>query len=121
DRAESENTRWLPWLQAIPALLGVLAAAALGAALWISRGVAVQGDISTLLTSNPEMYKLSLGHMFDLQASTFAALRLPAAGAGLMLSIGFVYALVMRIKKRHLEATLTTAVTAGLFLLCAHL
>ena len=56
------------------------------------------------------MYKLSLGHMFDLQASTFAALRLPAAGAAVMLSIGFVYALVMRIKKRHLEATLTTAV-----------
>ncbi len=121
DRAEAEQSRWLAWLQAVPALLGVLAASALGTLLWVSRGVKVEGDISTLLTSNPEMYKLSLGHMFDLQVSTFAALRLPAALAGLVLSIGFIYAFVMRVKKQHVSATLSTALTGGLFLLCAHL
>jgi hypothetical protein len=81
----------------------------------------VQGDISSLLTSNPEMYKLSLGHMFDLQPSTFAALRLPAALAALVLAFGFFYALRLRMGKHHMEATLATAATAGLFLLCAHL
>ena len=121
DRAEDEQSRLLPWLQAIPALLGVLAGGALAGLLWVSRGIRVQGDISTLLTSNPEMYKLSLGHMFDLQPTTFAALRLPAALAALVLAFGFFYAFRLRMTKRHVEATLATAATAGLFLLCAHL
>jgi len=121
DRAEDEQSRWLVWLQAIPALLGVLAGGALTGLLWVSRNVRVQGDISSLLTSNPDMYRLSLGHMFDLQPSTFAALRLPATLAALVLAFGFFYAFRLRMRKQHLEATLATAATAGLFLLCAHL
>ena len=100
DRAETEQSRWLVWLQAIPALLGVLAGGALAGLLWVSRNVRVSGDISSLLTSNPEMYKLSLGHMFDLQPSTFAALRLPAALAALVLAFGFFYALRLRIDRK---------------------
>ncbi len=121
DRAETEQSRWLAWLQGIPALLGLLAGGTLAGLLWISRNVRVQGDIASLLTSNPDMYKLSLGHMFDLQPSTFAALRLPAACAAVVLAFGFLYALRLRLGGRHVEATLATAATAGLFLLCAHL
>src|ERR1035438_7287014 len=121
DRAETDESRWLSWLQAIPALLGLLAGGALAGLLWVSRNVRVEGDISTLLTSNPDMYRLSLGHMFDLQPATFAALRLPAALAAIVLAFGFFYALRLRVTGNHVGATVATAFTAGLFLLCAHL
>jgi hypothetical protein len=121
DRAETDESRWLAWLQGIPALLGLLAGGTLVGLLWVSRTVRVQGDISTLLTSNPDMYRLSLGHMFDLQPSTFAALRLPAALAAVVLAFGFCYALRLRITGNHVGATVATAFTAGLFLLSAHL
>ncbi len=120
-RAEERQSPWPARLQALLALVGVAAGVVLGALLWVSRNVEVRGDIASLLTSNPEMYRLSLGHMFDLQPSTFAALRLPAAGAALVLSFGFGYAWLLRRKKRHLAALLATAATSGLFLLCAHL
>lgn len=115
-----ERSRWLARLQAIPALAGLLAAAALGVLLWLSRGVRAAGDIAGLLSSNPEYYRLSLGHMFDLKVETFAALRGPAACAAVALGIGYPLAWWLRTRRRHLGASLATAATAAAFLLCAH-
>jgi len=113
-------SRWLARLQAIPAAAGLLAAAALGALLWLSRGVQATGDIAGLLGSHPEYYTLSLGHLFDLKVETFAALRWPAACAAVVLGIGYPLAWRLRARRRHLAASLTTAATAAAFLLCAH-
>jgi 4-amino-4-deoxy-L-arabinose transferase-like glycosyltransferase len=48
------------------------------------------GDISQALTSNPDLYTLSLGHMTDLTMAAFAYLRLPLAVAGVAFLLGAV-------------------------------
>ena len=116
----SGSRRWLTRLQAIPAVLGLVAAVTLAALLWGSREVVPSGDISTLLTSNPDYYRLSLGHVFDLKVETFAALRLIAIVTANVLSVGFVLAWWLRARDRHLGASLATAFTAAAFFFCAH-
>ena len=46
------------------------------------------GDISQALTSNPEAYTLSLGHMGDLTVASFAYLKLPLAIAAIAFALG---------------------------------
>lgn len=119
-RGEETNHKWTQWGQAILCALGIIVAAALGAMLWLSRHVTPSRDIAEFLTSNPENYRLSLGHASDLTTAAFASLRFPAAGAALALGIGFTLALVLRRRSRHSAATLTTALTAAAFLYFAH-
>jgi len=71
-----------------------LAAVACFAILVAVRHYPTPGDISEALTSNPEAYKLSLGHMEDLTIKSFAYLRLPlgmAAGAFAIGAIGTLW------------------------------
>jgi 4-amino-4-deoxy-L-arabinose transferase-like glycosyltransferase len=79
-------------------LAGISAAAALAitAILWHVRNLPTPGDISNALTSNPEAYTLSLGHMGDLTLASFAYLRLPLVVAGIAFVIGSVGAWRMR-------------------------
>jgi hypothetical protein len=81
--------------KAVGALAG-LAAVAIAAILWLVRDMPTPGDISVALTSNPELYTLSLGHMADLTLKAFAYLRLPLAVAGVAFLIGAVGALRTR-------------------------
>jgi hypothetical protein len=70
------------------ATLAALAVIGILAQVW---NLPTPGDISQALTSNPEAYTLSLGHMGDLTIASFAYLRLPlgiAAVAFLTGSIG---------------------------------
>ncbi len=120
-RGEEENNYWVIAGQSLLAVLGVLTATVLGYFLWQSRRVTPVSDISQLLTQNPENYKLALGHMSDLTVEAFAVLRAPAAGAALSLSFGFVTALILRIYRRHLSASLITAITTAFFIYFAHL
>jgi 4-amino-4-deoxy-L-arabinose transferase-like glycosyltransferase len=117
---EKEQSKWITAAQALLAGLGVIVAIALGYLLWISRHITPTADISELLTQNPENYKLALGHMSDLTPASFAALRIPAAGAALSLSIGFVAAFIARVKRKTLAASLLTALTIAGFLFFAH-
>lgn len=83
------------WIQAgfgVLGLLGVLSAAAAAIILFLVRKVPVVGDISHSLTSNPDAYTLSLGHMQDLTLSSFAYLRGPLLLAAIALGIGSVAA-----------------------------
>jgi 4-amino-4-deoxy-L-arabinose transferase-like glycosyltransferase len=120
-RGESEKSRWTSAGQGLLAFLGVVAGAVLGYLLWVSRNVAPAADISEALTHNPENYKLALGHMSDLTVEAFAVLRLPAAGAAITLTIGFVAAFILRLKQRPLPASLLTAVTIACFIYFAHM
>ncbi len=100
--------------------VGVIAAAGLGALVWISLRMGMAGDIADLLVKNPQYSALSLGHFLDLTPQSFAALRTPAGGAGLTLLLGAWIALRLRMARRHLAANVAVALMAALFFFWAH-
>lgn len=119
-RGEAENHKFVKWGQAFLCAFGLLVAIALGYVLWLSRNVAPSGDIAEFLTSNPENYRLSLGHASDLTTAAFATLRFPAAGAAITLGAGFLIAFLLRLRRNHGIASITTALTTAAFLYFAH-
>jgi hypothetical protein len=62
-----------------------------------------------------------MGHMLDLTGQSFAALRLPAILATIVLAIGPGLALWFRVKGRNFASTWTSAVTMAMFLVAAHI
>jgi len=94
-----------------------LAAIVIAAILWLVRDLPTPGDISVALTSNPDLYTLSLGHMADLTLKAFAYLRLPLAVAGIAFLIGAVGAL----RTRRLVPVAALACMMVLFLNAARL
>ncbi len=119
-RGEEEQHKFIKWGQAFLCALGLIVAVVLGYVLWLSRNVTASGDISQFLTSNPENYRLSLGHASDLTTAAFATLRFPAAGAAITLGAGFLLAFIFRAKQKQLTASLTTAIATAVFLFFAH-
>lgn len=113
---------WLTSAHALFAAAGVLVALLLGFGLWQSRNMPFVPDIGTLLAHRGVGgYSLSTSHVFDLTGPSFAALRLPAAIAAVVLLIGPLQALRLRRAGRHVEATLSVAFTAAIFLIAAHI
>jgi 4-amino-4-deoxy-L-arabinose transferase-like glycosyltransferase len=119
-----ESRKVLLWAQGALAAIGVIAAAVLGVLVWQARHIQPTGDLAALLNQAPsdsEQYTLSLGHFFDLTTSAFAELRIPAIGAALTLSIGFLLAFWFRRQQRHLSATAAMIVSMGLMFVWANL
>ncbi len=118
----NQKTAWLTGAQAVFAIAGVLAAAALAWCLWESRHLPFVADIGTLLAHRDVGgYTLSMSHFFDLTGPSFAALRLPASMAAVTLLIGPAVSWFLRVKHKHLAATTTLALTCALFLVAAHI
>ena len=116
------STAWLAGAQAVFALIGVLAAVALAWGLWDSRHLPYVSDIGTLLAHRAVGdYTLSMSHFFDLTGPSFAALRLPAALAAAALLIGPALGWLLRVRGKHLAATVSIALTATVFLIAAHI
>ncbi|MGC2250422.1 MAG: glycosyltransferase family 39 protein [Acidobacteriaceae bacterium] len=116
------DMRWLEGAQALFALVGAGAAAMLGYGLWASRKLPYVHDIGTLLAHRDVGgYSLSMSHFMDLTGPSFAALRLPAILAAVTLLVGPTLAWRMRVRRQHLSATFTTAMTAAMFLVAAHI
>jgi len=116
------STAWLTGAQALFAVVGVLSAAVLGWALWDSRNLPFVPDIGTVLAHrNVADYTLSMSHLFDLTGASFAALRLPASLAAIALLIGPPVGWWLRIKKKHIAATVSVAITSAVFLIAAHI
>ncbi len=116
------STAWLSGAQAVFAMLGALSALALGWGLWESRKLPFVADIGTLLAHRDVGgYTLSMSHFFDLTGPSFAALRLPAGLAAVTLLVGPAVSWLLRLRRRHLAATTTLALTAALFLVAAHI
>lgn len=91
-----------PWLQRGTRIAGVIAAAAsaiIFVLLWNVRSLPTPGDISVALTSNPDVYTLSLGHMADLTLSALAYLRWPLAIAGVATLAGALGALFLPLRR----------------------
>ena len=113
---------WLGGAHAVFAAVGVVAALALASGLWQSRHLPFVPDIGTLLAHRGVGdYSLSMSHLFDLTGPSFAALRMPAIIAALVLLAGPSLAWMMRRSGRHFDATLTVACTAAIFLVAAHI
>ncbi|MGC9158689.1 MAG: ArnT family glycosyltransferase [Terracidiphilus sp.] len=116
------STAWLTGAQAAFAVIGVLSAAALGWGLWQARHLPFVADVGTLLAHRGVGdYTLSMSHVFDLTGRSFAALRLPAVLAAVALLVGPVVGLLLRLRKKHLAATVSMALTAAVFLIAAHI
>jgi hypothetical protein len=116
------STAWLTWAQAVFALAGVAAAAALGWGLWESRNLPFVADIGTLLAHRDVGgYTLATSHFFDLTGPSFAALRLPASIAAVTLLLGPALGWMLRLRRKHLAATTTLAITCAVFLIAAHI
>jgi 4-amino-4-deoxy-L-arabinose transferase-like glycosyltransferase len=71
-----------------------------------TRGIATPGEISQALTSNPDIYTLSLGHMADLTFQAFAYLRLPLALAAVATLLGALGAFFFSGRKAYLALAL---------------
>ena len=116
------STAWLTGAQAVFAVVGVLAAAALGWGLWASRSLPFVDDIGTMLAHRGVGdYTLSMSHVFDLTGPSFAALRLPALLAAVVLLVGPALGWLLRLKGKHLAATVSVALTSAVFLIAAHI
>ena len=116
------STAWLTGAQAVFAVIGVLSAVALGWGLWESRNLPYVADIGTLLAHRGVGdYTLSMSHLFDLTGYSFAALRLPAILAAVALLIGPAAGWLLRIKGKHLAASISVALTLTVFLIAAHI
>jgi hypothetical protein len=116
------TTAWLTGAQGVFAVVGVLSAAVLCWGLWDSRNLPYVTDIGTLLAHRAVgNYTLSMSHFFDLTGASFAALRLPAALAAVTLFIGPVAGWLLRLKGKHVAATVSLALTMGFFLVAAHI
>jgi 4-amino-4-deoxy-L-arabinose transferase-like glycosyltransferase len=115
-------SKWLNGAQVALALIGLIAAAALGYGLWSSRRLPSGSDIGALLAHRDVAgYTLSMSHLFDLTGPSFAALRLPAGLAAAGFLLGPVIAWWLRRQKHHFEATVSVAFTSAVFLIAAHI
>lgn len=120
--AEQESRRWVRVTQGALAVLGAVVAVVLGTMLWVSAGVQVKGDISSLLQEHPnDYYRVSMAHFFDLTPQAFAALRIPSTMAGVAFFAGFCVAWWLRRRKRELGANVLTALTMAVFFFVANL
>jgi 4-amino-4-deoxy-L-arabinose transferase-like glycosyltransferase len=122
EQAREGTDGWLLGAHILFAAVGVLSAAALSYGLWTSRNLPFVPDIGTLLAHRGVGdYSLSMSHLFDLTGPSFAALRLPALIAAVVLLVGPLLALELRRKERHFESTLSVAFTMAIFLIAAHI
>jgi 4-amino-4-deoxy-L-arabinose transferase-like glycosyltransferase len=116
------STGWLTGAQAAFTGIGAAAAATLGWGLWTSRNLAFVPDVGTMLAHRAVgNYTLSMSHLFDLTGPSFAALRLPAVIAAIVLLIGPAAGWMLRLRKKHVASTVSVALTLAIFLIAAHI
>ena len=125
ERAEREKDIRLGWLRVSAGLLaaiGILASAMLVVGLWQSRHLPFEPDIGRLLSQqDTNAYTLSTSHMLDLSYASFAALRLPAALAAIVLLLAPLASFILRMRRRHYAATWALAAGLAVFLVAAHI
>jgi 4-amino-4-deoxy-L-arabinose transferase-like glycosyltransferase len=125
ERAETEGGVRAGWLTSSAgwlAVIGVAASAMLVVGLWKSRNLPFEPDIGRLLSEqDTNAYTLSTSHMLDLSYPSFAALRLPAALAAVVLLVAPLTSFILRLRWRHYAATWVLAAGLAVFLVAAHI
>ncbi len=113
---------WLTGSAAVLAVVGIVASIMLVVGLWQSRHLPFEPDIGTLLSEqDTSAYTLSMPHILDLSYASFAALRLPAAMAAVVLLLAPLLSFLLRLYRRHYSATWVLGVGFALFLVAAHI
>jgi 4-amino-4-deoxy-L-arabinose transferase-like glycosyltransferase len=113
---------WLTTSAGLLAVIGVAASAILLVGLWKSRSLPFEPDIGRLLSEqDTEAYTLSTSHMLDLSYASFAALRLPAALAAVVLLVAPLVSFILRLFRRHYSATWVLGAGLAVFLVAAHI
>jgi 4-amino-4-deoxy-L-arabinose transferase-like glycosyltransferase len=113
---------WLRISAGVLVVIGVAASVTLLVLLWQSRHLPFQPDIGSVLAKHDmSTDTLSTSHVLDLSHESFAALRLPALIAAVALLTMPLFSLVLRLRRRHLMATLMLAAGMTLFLVAAHI
>jgi 4-amino-4-deoxy-L-arabinose transferase-like glycosyltransferase len=125
EAAECERgvrTGWLAVSAGMLAGIGIAASIMLGIGLWQSRSLPFEADIGNVLSKQDiSAYTLSTSHMLDLSYASFAALRLPAAMAAVVLLAAPLLSFLLRIFRRHYSATWVMAAGMAVFLVAAHI
>jgi 4-amino-4-deoxy-L-arabinose transferase-like glycosyltransferase len=125
ERTECERRSragWLTTSAGLLAVIGVAASAALLIGLLQSRNLPFEGDIGNVLGKQDlDAYQLSMSHILDLSYASFAALRLPAALAAVVLLVAPFASFILRVFRRHYSATWTLGAGFALFLVAAHI
>jgi 4-amino-4-deoxy-L-arabinose transferase-like glycosyltransferase len=125
EQAERESGVRVGWLRTSAgalAVIGVAASAILLVGLWKSRGLPFEPDIGRLLSEqDTNAYTLSTSHMLDLSYASFAALRLPAALAAVVLLVAPLTSFILRWWRRHYAATWILGAGLAVFLVAAHI
>lgn len=109
-----------PWIRGSTRVLGVIAGCAAVIAftlMFLVWNRPTPGDISVALSSHPQAYTLSLGHVEDLTLSSFAYLRVPL----LLTAVAFLIGSIGAFSVRRSKAFLTTAVMMVVFFQAARL
>jgi len=78
-------------------------------------------DIVDLLTTNPDLYMLSLGHLFDLTGKSMSLFRLPLALTGIAFLAGTVLGWCFRRRQNGAAANVSLAAMMVVFLFAVHL
>ncbi len=81
---------------------------------------APDADLSTLLATNPEMYNLSLGHLFDLTGAAMGLFRAPLAAVAVGMAVLGPGSYLLLRKGLSYAANLVLAAGMTLVLLAAH-
>jgi 4-amino-4-deoxy-L-arabinose transferase-like glycosyltransferase len=125
ERVECERgvrAGWLTTSAGLLALIGVAASAMLVVGLWQSRNLPFEADIGRLLSEqDTSAYTLSTSHMLDLSYASFAALRLPAVLAAVVLLVAPMMSFILRLRQRHYAATWALGAGLAVFLVAAHI
>lgn len=78
-------------------------------------------DFAELLAKSPQMYTLSMGHLFDLTTKSMSAFRFPLALTGVGLLSGTFLNWMFRRRSASLQANMALAVMMVVFLYAVHL
>ncbi|HEY6766769.1 MAG TPA: glycosyltransferase family 39 protein [Candidatus Sulfotelmatobacter sp.] len=113
---------WLRESAFLLAVIGILASGILVFGLWQSRALPFEPDIGRVLAKHDiSKDTLSTSHMLDLSYASFAALRLPAALAAIVLFTAPLFSFILRLQRRHYLATWTMGLGMAIFLVPAHI
>ena len=125
ERVECEGRVRAGWLvpsAGVVAAIGIAASIMLSIGLWQSRNLPFEADIGNVLSrQDVDAYTLSTSHLLDLSYASFAALRLPAVLAAVVLLVAPLLSFLLRLFRRHYSATWALAAGMALFLVAAHI